>query len=121
MKRITVNTLDHGPVDLHCPSWCLGGHEDGEHRVDITHVGAEHTLDVATLRGPAQLLTFCLEQRPYTRTVPGRHTFINVGIEGDLHPQNPAGLRHLADSLRLHAASIDAHADHLAELQRRAT
>lgn len=117
MKRTTINTIDHGAVALVCPAWCVGGHEDGGYRIDITHVGPEHTLDVASLRGPVELLTFVLEQRPFTQAPPGRRTFMNVGVESDLHPQNAASLHQLADSLRLHAASIDAHADVLAELQ----
>lgn len=117
MKRIIpIETIDHGLLWIPCPSWCIGRHEAGEHRADITHLGPEHTLDVASLRGPARLLTFALEQRPFTRTAPGRQTFINTGIEGDWYPQNPAGLRQFADSLRLHAASIEAHADVLDEL-----
>lgn len=115
-RIIPIETIDHGLLWVPCPSWCVGGHEAGQYRIDITHSGPEHTLDIASLSGPARLLTFGLEQRPFTRTAPGRQTFIDVGIEGDWYPQNAAGLRQLAESLRLHAASIEAHADVLDEL-----
>ncbi|MEJ8645273.1 hypothetical protein WKI68_36875 [Streptomyces sp. MS1.HAVA.3] len=45
-RIVTVQTLDHGPVVLDEPSWCVIEHQDGNHRSGIRHDGVEHAASV---------------------------------------------------------------------------
>ncbi|AGP56171.1 DUF6907 domain-containing protein [Streptomyces rapamycinicus] len=118
-RTVTVHTRDHGPVTLTCPTWCTTAHPDGGYRVDISHTGDETGLTLDTTRGTAYLMPTFLEQRPYTeQRPPGRGLFINIGLDGDFYPSDPAQLHGIAEALIRHGAQLHALAGHLAALLR---
>ncbi|MGW2292299.1 DUF6907 domain-containing protein [Streptomyces phaeochromogenes] len=112
-RTVTVSTVDHGPVTLPEPSWCMGHHEDGGSRVDIQHEGLETTLTLPTRSGPVAHLTATLESRPFVDDPFLRGVFVNVGIDGDTYPTGLAGLDVMADAL---TAQADALRDRAREL-----
>lgn len=100
---VTVNTLDHGPVTVPCPMWCVGEHPDGGHRVDIAHYGVDHHIKVNTIHGPRDVLTAVLAQYPFTdrpTAAPGNALHVSVQLlDGDSYPFDVAGLHQLAAEL----------------------
>ncbi|QKV94237.1 hypothetical protein HUT19_22790 [Streptomyces sp. NA02950] len=118
-RTVTVQTRDHGAVTLTCPPWCTARHEDGGYRVDLFHEGPETGLTLGTSRGTVYLMPAFLEQRPFTeQREPGRRPFVNVGLDGDFYPSDPAQLHGIAESLIRHGAQLHALAGHLAALLR---
>ncbi|MFJ9752952.1 DUF6907 domain-containing protein [Streptomyces chartreusis] len=83
--QVTVDTSDHGPVTIPEPSWCLGNHRDGVARIDITHVGPNHVLTLATREGPAVHLITALESRPFITDSFLRGPFVAVEVGGAWH------------------------------------
>lgn len=64
---VTVDTIDHGPVTLPEPFWCVGTHPAGGYRADITHYGEEIALVVETpCHGPVRALSAALYQGPFS-------------------------------------------------------
>lgn len=116
-RTVTVETVDHGPVTVTCPSWCLGVHPDGGYRVDITHAGRVMEFEADTSRGPVVVLLAALELRPFTELPPGPVVFVNVEIGGDWYPSSPGQLESLAAALVGHAARLHGLAERLAELR----
>jgi hypothetical protein len=113
---VTVPTADHGPVELTCPTWCIG-HEDAPGaRIDISHESVETILDLPTSDGPVHHLTVLFEQRPFINRPPGRGVFANVEINGMFHPVGSAGLEAIADGLVANAAELRVTARRLAAL-----
>lgn len=45
-RTITLATVDHGPVTVTCPAWCVGhpNHRPDDYRADILHCGPDVTL-----------------------------------------------------------------------------
>ncbi|MEU0809533.1 hypothetical protein [Streptomyces sp. NPDC005970] len=116
-RTVTVHTRDHGPLTLTCPSWCTAAHEDGGYRVDIFHESDETGLTLGTSRGQVYLFPTFIEQRPFTeQQPPGRSVFVNLGMEGDFYPSDPAQLHGIAEALIRHGAQLHALAGHLAAL-----
>ncbi|OPG03049.1 hypothetical protein B1R27_29970 [Streptomyces sp. GKU 895] len=111
-----VHTVDHGSVEIVCPAWCAGEHEDGGYRIDIAHYGDDHTLTLPVHRGRAELLLLALEQRPFTEGWPGREAFVSVGFGGDHHPAGVLGLECMAIELERHAEELREFARRLAVL-----
>lgn len=117
-RTVTVHTIDHGPVTLPEPAWCLSEHPGDGHRVDISHEGPEAELALPTWAGPRTLMHAVFEQRPFTERRPGRGPFVNVEIGGDWYPADPAGLDQMAAALVEHACTLRALARQLAVLDR---
>ncbi|MCP9209302.1 DUF6907 domain-containing protein [Streptomyces sp. NEAU-Y11] len=117
-RTVTVHTRDHGPVTLVCPAWCTTRHaeQNGGYRVDLFHEGDETGLTLDTTRGRVYLMPTFLEQRPFIERPPGRGVFVNVGLEGDFYPSDPAQLHDIAEALIRHGAQLHALAGHLAAL-----
>lgn len=101
-RRVTVQTLDYGPVVLDEPSWCVVEHADGNHRSGIRHDGVEHaaSVDVAG-RGRIEFLKANLTQFPFAE-YGSRDVRVVVEIDGE-HPEfDAAGLGDLAASITAH-------------------
>ncbi|GGV77482.1 hypothetical protein GCM10010294_45080 [Streptomyces griseoloalbus] len=107
-RSITLPTIDHGPVTLPEPSWCIGHAGDlPEHRADILHRGPDVSL---TFRGQ-HITDACLVQAPFsTIDVPelGSRT-PGVSVSVIARTLDPAGLYELA-------AALDGYADRLRTL-----
>ncbi|MCY0931187.1 hypothetical protein OTB20_34400 [Streptomyces sp. H27-H1] len=100
---VTVQTLDHGPVVLEEPSWCVAVHADGNHRSGIRHDGVEHAASVEVPgRGRVEFLKANLSQFPFAEY--GSHDVkVVVEVDGDHHEFDPAGLGDLAAAITAHA------------------
>ncbi|MEV6833627.1 hypothetical protein AB0N17_03690 [Streptomyces sp. NPDC051133] len=115
-RTITVRTLDHGPLELRCPTWCTGEHEDDVHRADISHLGPDQPLTLPTRSGPVTNLVTALEVRPYAFDGFLRMPFVNVGIGADWYPTGLPGLEAMADTLAEQAEQLREQARRLAVL-----
>lgn len=106
-RTITVHTLDHGPVTLPEPAWCIGGHEDGGHRADILHTGP----DVVLAFHGQHITAAGLVQSPYAGDASphlgGRTPGVSVSVIG--RTLDPAAVYELA-------ARLDGYADQLRDL-----
>ncbi|MDJ0461576.1 hypothetical protein [Streptomyces sp. H27-C3] len=111
-RTVTVPTLDHGPITIPEPAWCLGheGHQP-EYRVDITHTGSEHSF---TFNGHPLLVTM-LTQAPCA-TIGTRDTGLHVEQTGYARTLDPTALGQLAAALVEHAATLRAQARALSAL-----
>lgn len=106
-RTVTINTLDHGPVTIPEPAWCIGAHPDGGYRADILHAGP----DVALAFHGRHITDASLVQSPFAgATRPGlggRTTGVSISIIGQT--LDPVGLYGLA-------AALDGYADRLRDL-----
>lgn len=117
-RTVTVHTSDHGPVTIGEPAWCTGRHhQQGGYRVDISHTSADHEFNVATPDGPITIIRACFEQRPFTEADPGRDVFVNVELDGEMHPCDPAQLHRIAAALTAHSAHMVTLAAQLTDLR----
>ncbi|WJV47666.1 DUF6907 domain-containing protein [Streptomyces flavofungini] len=112
-RTVTVHTLDHGPITITCPDWCIGHEGPPQYRVDLSHFGPDRPLTLPTRRGPAIHLVTALEVRPYVDDSFLRLPFVGVHIGGDWYPTGLAGLEAMADAL---TAQADALRDQAREL-----
>lgn len=100
---VTVQTLDHGPVVLEEPSWCVIAHPDGNHRSGIRHDGVEHAASVEVAgRGRVEFLKANLTQFPFSE-YGSREVTVVVEIDGEHAEFSPAGLSDLAQAITAHA------------------
>ncbi|MFD9211612.1 DUF6907 domain-containing protein [Streptomyces sp. NPDC059544] len=117
-RTVTIPTRDHGDVTVACPDWCTGQyHQAGGYRVDITHTSPETELTVPTATGPAVLLRFDIELRPFTESAPGRVVFASVEIDGDRYACDPDQVDALARGLVENATQLRSFARRLAVLK----
>jgi hypothetical protein len=116
-RTVTVSTLDHGDITIPEPDWCTGFHPAGLQRIDIAHQGPENFLNLPTPRGVVPLLSFGLEQRPFTERWPGRGLFINVDLTDDWCPMQSGDLDRAAAALVDYAAKLRHAARELAVLK----
>ncbi|WP_405359812.1 hypothetical protein OG535_13325 [Kitasatospora sp. NBC_00085] len=105
-RTATVRTVDHGPVTVPCPPWCLGVHEDGLDLVDLAHEGPETALTVDTPLGGVQLLDAGLCQYPYSSNPDDREVKVAVLLGADWHQLDHDELRMLAAQLVVHAGRL---------------
>lgn len=103
-RTVTLPTIDHGPVTILEPSWCVGhaGHDPQTYRADLLHSGP----DVAFTFQGRHITDACLVQSPCADTssrVPG----VSVSVIG--RTLDPASLYELA-------ARMDGYADRLRDL-----
>ncbi|MEU8519082.1 hypothetical protein [Streptomyces sp. NPDC048577] len=113
---VTVDTGDHGPVQVAEPAWCVGQHPAVACRVDITHESEEIFPLIPTLcHGETPTLLVSLAQRPFS-SCRGQVVAV-MHLAGWL----PAGEWHELDStgLDLAAARLVEHAAELRHLARK--
>lgn len=96
---VTVPTVDHGPVTLPCPHWCVGHEAAPKHRADLGHEGIDFLMQVPLPGGPVTLMTALFEQRPFATRPPGTGVFLNVEIDGQFYPLDPDAVGELAGAL----------------------
>ncbi|MEV5940325.1 hypothetical protein [Streptomyces sp. NPDC051994] len=96
---VTVQTSDHGPVTMTCPSWCIGHVDILMSRADLGHESAETLLRVPVPGGQVALMTAVFEQRPFTTRPPGTGVFLNLEIDGQFYPLNRGEADEVADAL----------------------
>ncbi|MFJ2741855.1 DUF6907 domain-containing protein [Streptomyces sp. NPDC087440] len=95
---VTVHTVDHGPVTIPEPAWCLGVHEAEAYRVDIEHQGVEVVVKVATpCHGEVTALSMALVQRPFSSTE--RRVMAAVDLGGEWHEFDGAAMVRLSEEL----------------------
>lgn len=113
---VTVQTRDHGAVQLPEPAWCRGIHADDEFRADIEHQGHEVVGGVPTLcHDLVPVLGVSLVQRPFSPTEPRVHAVLKVDEEW--HALNSKGLDVAADLLVEHATALRHLARQLSALE----
>lgn len=96
-RTVTVDTIDHGPVTVPEPFWCVGRHPAGEFRADLAHEGEVELLLADTRHGPVKVASACLYQRPFAEYTTQA---VTVAVEFDAtHEFDSASLAGLADSL----------------------
>jgi hypothetical protein len=117
-RTVTVQTLDHGPVALIEPPWCVIEHQDGNHRSGIRHDGAEHAATVNLPgRGRVEFLKANLSQFPFAEHG-SRDVAVVVEIDGEHAEFDPAGLGDLAAAITLHAVHLRTLAGQLGAILR---
>ncbi|MFE9481476.1 DUF6907 domain-containing protein [Streptomyces spororaveus] len=110
-RTVTVPTLDHGPVTIPEPAWCLGHHAQPEVLVDVHHTGTPHVVDYGggtALR--AELVAFPYGETPVPASVHVELLVPDVTLD-------PPGLEGLAAVLVEQAAELRRLALRLAVLR----
>ncbi|MQY32610.1 hypothetical protein SRB17_05640 [Streptomyces sp. RB17] len=106
-RKWLLQTMDHGRVEVECPSWCIGhGWQmgGGIGRNDITHRSVRVKAGTATDADEwLPMLTACISWAPYTEQVPVISLVLDV--EGDFPAEDG---RHIAEGLRLAATRVEA-------------
>lgn len=103
-SAVTITTIDHGPVTVAEPSWCIGHHWQRDiGRSDICHrsVRVKSGVDLDA-RGRLPLLTAHVSWAPFRELVPVVTLLLDV--EGDFAAED--SLR-VAEGLRLAAARLE--------------
>ncbi|MGW0764640.1 DUF6907 domain-containing protein [Streptomyces sp. NPDC002676] len=106
-RTVTLDTIDHGPVEVECPTWCIGhGWQVGAGigRNDITH------RSVRVKAGTAMdddrwlpMLTASVSWAPFRELVPVISLVLDA--EGDFAAEDG---RHIAEGLRVAACRVEA-------------
>ncbi|MFI8106271.1 DUF6907 domain-containing protein [Streptomyces sp. NPDC086023] len=110
-RTVVVPTLDHGPVTLTCPAWCVEPHTTPEHRADISHTGPEHRFAF----GGTPLLVAMLSADPFG-PARRRPTALYVEQQDFARILDPDGLRQLATAYTVQASRLQTLAADLAVL-----
>jgi hypothetical protein len=109
-RKVTVDTVQHGPLTIPEPAWCRGHAGDPvQFFTDLSHRGPEHALTFGDLR----IGGFMLAQFPYSARS-ARHVVGNVWWDIDGISLSPDELDALAAALVEHAAQLRAFARELA-------
>ncbi|MFG2759497.1 DUF6907 domain-containing protein [Streptomyces wuyuanensis] len=111
-RTVTVPTIDHGPLTLDCPDWCVGHDRRPQYRTDVTHYSPEHLLT----HDGQPLLVVVLAQAPFTETG-SREVGAYVEQTGASGTYSPVGLDALAATLVEHARELRSIARRLAVLR----
>ncbi|CBG71895.1 hypothetical protein SCAB_48441 [Streptomyces scabiei 87.22] len=108
-RLITLPTLDHGPVTLTCPAWCVGHHDHrpDTHRADILHKGPDVRFDFLG----EEVISAGLAQSPFATLVTPGLGGRTVGVS-----MYPPGRTLDPVSLYSLAAALDGYADRLRDL-----
>jgi hypothetical protein len=102
---ITIDTIDHGPVEVDEPAWCIGHHWQRDiGRDDITHrsIRVKSGTDTET-RDWLPMLTACISWAPFRELVPVISLVLDA--EGDFVAEDG---RRIAEGLRLAATRVEA-------------
>lgn len=103
---VTVPTLDHGPVTLSCPVWCIGHENVPKARADLGHESADFLLEVPVDGDPVTLMTAVFERRPFATRPPGTGIFLNLEIDGQFYPLGPDGVAEVAAAMETAAVDL---------------
>jgi len=116
-RRITVDTIDHGRIEIDEPSWCIVDHgrERPGYRADITHNGAPIAADVESVRGTERILEACISWSPFAELLPEPHPVLALG---DLPPMDPDEAREAAAELGLFIGKLYSLSNQLYRLRR---
>jgi hypothetical protein len=105
-RTVTVDTVDHGQVQLDEPAWCIGhGTEMGVevHRDDITHNSVRVKAGAVTeSKGWVPMLTAYISWAPFRELVPVISLVLDA--EGDFPAEDG---RNVAEGLRVAASRIE--------------
>lgn len=102
---VTVETVDHGPVQLAEPSWCVAAHVDVKYRADIEHQGADVPAFIDTpCHGQVPTLTASFVQRPFSER--DRRPLVALDLGDDWHEMAAPDLDAAAAVLVEHAATL---------------
>lgn len=102
-RTIVIHTVDHGPVELDEPSWCIGhGTDAGNlvYRDDVTHNSVRVKASADTDRyGRLPVMNCRISWSPFTELVPVVSVVLDV--EGDFPAEDvPHLMQGLADCIR---------------------
>ncbi|MDF2712327.1 MAG: hypothetical protein K0R62_7979 [Nonomuraea muscovyensis] len=105
-RTVVLMTIDHGPVEVECPAWCIGhGWQIGRHigRNDITHnsVRVKAASDTYS-HGYWTLLRAWMTWAPFVELVP--RVAIELDLDGDFEAEE---VDHLAGVLRTAATRLE--------------
>lgn len=102
---VTVQTDDHGPVEVKEPSWCVAAHSPVKFRADIEHQGADIFAVIATpCHGDVVALPASFVQRPFSPTE--TRPMASVELDGQWHEMAAPDLDAAAAVLVDHAAKL---------------
>lgn len=103
-RRVSVDTIDHGLVEVDEPAWCIGhAWQRDIGRDDITHRSVRvKTGTVTESRGWLPMLTAWVSWAPFRELVPVISLVLDA--EGDLAAEDG---RHVAEGLRVAASRIE--------------
>ncbi|MFF4566179.1 DUF6907 domain-containing protein [Streptomyces sp. NPDC001435] len=115
-RTITLQTIDHGPVTVEEPDWCLGhAGEPVGYRADIVHKGRIVAAEYEADHGPVEFLKARISWGPFGELRPEPYPVADVE---EFPPMSPAQLRELVAEVHLHADRLDRLADELDRLRR---
>ncbi|MEU2288061.1 hypothetical protein ABZ614_40175 [Streptomyces sp. NPDC013178] len=105
-RIVTLDTLDHGPVTVECPAWCVGhGWQMGAGigRNDIVHnsIRVKAASDTFS-HGYVTVLRTWMTWAPFTELVP--RVSVEVDMQGDYEAEE---VSHLAGVLRTAATRME--------------
>lgn len=105
-RIVTLDTIDHGPVTVDCPPWCIGhGWQVGQGigRNDITHnsVRVKAAADTYSY-GVQSLMRTWMTWAPFVELVP--RVFVELDLTGEYEAEE---VTHLAGVLRTAASRLE--------------
>ncbi|MBY8879731.1 DUF6907 domain-containing protein [Actinacidiphila acidipaludis] len=102
-RTVSIETSDHGTVEVPEPAWCTGAaHPDGVERDAIAHTGPTINVMADTERGPRRLLELLLwaDAFPTPANRHGDAVYVAVQLlDGDYFGYDVTGLDGLAADL----------------------
>ncbi|MEV7976221.1 hypothetical protein [Streptomyces sp. NPDC086519] len=106
LRRVTLDTIDHGPVTFDCPAWCVGhGWQVGAGigRNDISHnsVRVKVIADTYSYGVQTPLRTW-MSWAPFVDLVP--RVVVDLELQGEYEAEE---VSHLAGVLRTAAARLE--------------
>ena len=116
-RRITVDTVDYGRIEIDEPVWCIVDHarQRPGHRADITHSGAPVVAEVETIRGTDRIIEACISWAPFAELQPEPYPVLDVG---DLPPMDPEEGRAVAAEIGLFIGKLYRLSNELDRLRR---
>ncbi|MER6484091.1 hypothetical protein ABT264_11185 [Streptomyces virginiae] len=111
-RTVTVHTLDHGPITIPEPAWCLGHpDEPADYRADVHHTGPEYLVD----HDARAVLAAELVEFPYGETPVPPSVYVAISVPSVT--LDPPGLEGLAEVLVERATELRRLALRLAVLR----
>ncbi|MEU6101161.1 DUF6907 domain-containing protein [Streptomyces flaveolus] len=107
LRTVVLDTIDHGPVTVECPPWCIGhGWQVGAGigRDDVTHNSVRVKASADTYSyGVQSLLLVWMTWAPFVELVP--RVRVELDLQGDYEAEE---VHHLAGVLRTAATRMEA-------------
>ncbi|MEU3105591.1 DUF6907 domain-containing protein [Streptomyces griseoflavus] len=103
-RPVTLHTIDHGPVTVDCPAWCIGhGWQRDVGRNDIVHRSVRVKAHTDTYsHGIQSVLGAWLSWAPFVDLVP--RVAVEVDLTGDFEAEE---VYHVAGVLRTAASRLE--------------